>query len=164
MAKMDKGLIGSAVANASRRTTVWYFVLAPVVLAYLGAAFYLVADTRPLSRLFQLSPTHAEAWLVDLILVALPLLGAIAAYIYRKNASDMQRRHNFLAAFAGRELVQARHNPNLIYAVLDTATGPDKITIQLVWTPDGPHRGKDIYADMNREQVAPLDQQHFLGQ
>lgn len=66
-----------------------------------------------------MSAGHAEALLLDLCFVMLPLVGAIAGYLRMLRKSARKLRRNFIAAFESRELAQSKLNPKLVYLVLD---------------------------------------------
>jgi hypothetical protein len=53
--------LGGTVADVTRKTTVWYFVLAPLTLLYLAVVFKIATSMRPISGLLGLPTNHLYA-------------------------------------------------------------------------------------------------------
>lgn len=154
--------IGHTFADVARKTTTWYFTLAPLTLLYLGIALHVAWNIQPISRLLGLPRNQVVSLLLDLCIVMLPLVGAIAKYIIWLNKKEKLVRKEFITEFEGSELVQAATNHNLIYNVL--SRGPDESIdkMQVVWTPDGRYANGAIYENVDEIGVLKFDAIRFL--
>jgi len=154
-------LVGRTFADVVRKTTVWYFVFAPLTVLYLGIAVHVAWNIKPISRLLGLPENQPSALLLDLCVVMLPLVGAITGYLFWVNKTEKLARNEFIAEFEGRELVQATTNHNLVYTVL--TRGPDESIdkMQVVWTPDGRCANGAIYENIDEISVQQFDAIRF---
>lgn len=153
---------GSTFADVAGKTTTWYFVLAPPTLLYLGVALHVAWNIQPISGLLGLPRNQAASLLLDLCIVMLPLVGAIAKYLIWLNKKEQLVRKKFIAEFEGSELVLAATNHNLVYSVL--TRGPEKgiDKMQVVWTPDGRCANGAIYENVDEISVQKFDAIRFL--
>ncbi len=155
--------IGNMFADVARNTTNWYFVLAPLTLSYLGVALYLVRAVRPMSYLFPATTDPALAVLLDLCAAALPLIGVIIWYVRRLNARRQSARAAFVGDYEGQDLVQALHNPNLVYLVLRRDEAERIHKMQIIWNVDDRYADGAIYTDVVPRSVVPFEADRFLN-
>lgn len=153
---------GSTFADVARKATTWYFVLAPLTLLYLGVALHVAWNIQPISGLLELPRNQAASLLLDLFIVMLPLVGAVAKYLSWLTKKEQLVRKEFITEFEGSELVLAATNHNLVYSVL--TRGPEKgiDKMQVVWTPDGRCANGAIYENVDEISVQKFDAIRFL--
>ena len=106
--------LGRTVADVTRKTTVWYFVLAPLTLLYLAVVFKIATSMRPISGLLGLPANHLYAIGANIGVLTAPLIAAIFVYVSSLTRRQRHAREAFDRAFEARDLVASKFNPNLI--------------------------------------------------
>ena len=69
--------LGGTVVDVTRKTTVWYFVLAPLTLLYLAVVFKIATSMRPISGLLGLPANDFYAIGAKIGVLTAPLIAAI---------------------------------------------------------------------------------------
>lgn len=136
--------------------TAWIATLVPLTLIYLYGAFYFVRDIRGASQLLGLTPSSAEAMLVDLIIAAMPMIGIIAVYMRYLAGKRRQRRVAFIAAMAGETLVHMPTYPALVYRMHGEQ-------MQIVWNGDGSVPSGESYPVPSDITLRAFDSDHFIA-
>lgn len=153
--------LGGSISDVNRKGTVWYFVLAPITLLYLLVVFKVALSARPISRLMGLPANFAEAILLDICVLVLPLVAAIFAYLHWRTAQQRLVREAFMREFEARDLVASAFNRNLIYVVLERGPEGTILKAQAVWTADGRCSEPKIYEDIDAASVTAFDAKQF---
>ena len=159
----NRGIFSSTWAVVFKKTTNWYFTFAPLTIAYLTLAIYLMFTYHPVSRFFAVPPNSVNALFPDLIFVMTPLFSLIGWYLLRFNKIQKKLRRDFVADFDGSELIQSKLNRNLVYHVLEREDRGNQVKVQVVWTPDGRKRDGKIYEIVAEMNLTKFDTVRFLN-
>jgi hypothetical protein len=154
--------LGGTVADVTRKTTVWYFVLAPLTLLYLAVVFKIATSMRPISGLLGLPTNHLYAIGADIGVFSAPLIAAIFVYVSSLTRRQRHAREAFVRAFEARDLVASKFNPNLIYVVLERGAEGAILKAQAVWTSDGRSTDGTIYENVDAANVTVFDAGRFV--
>ncbi len=95
--------------------------------------------------------------------MTVPLVAAIAMYLFLLKKKKLSERKEFVVEFEGRELVQANVNRNLVYRVLARRPDNSIAKIQVVWTSDGRCEHGVIYDDIDETSVSDFNPVRFLS-
>lgn len=154
--------IGNTLGDAHRKSIVYLSVLSPPTLLYLLVVVPYAWNNQPVSRFFGLPKNDATAVLIDLCIAALPILAVIAGYLMLLGRQRRAARGVFLAEFEAADLVRARHNPNIVYAVLERGPDGGVERMQAVWSMEGRCRDGAVYENVDAAGVSPFDKEIFL--
>lgn len=152
--------MGGALSRSARKYTVWAFTLGPLTLLYLYLALPFFLTHRPLSRVVD---DPALGLLFDMALAAAPVIAALWLYVAASGRAAHRRRADFVASFAGADLMQARFNPNLVYQVRARGDDGGRGRIRVIWTADGECRNGRVYDGVDADGLAPFDRDRFLN-
>lgn len=154
--------IGATRARSARNTMIWYCVLAPPTLIYLGIALHVALNIQPLSRYLPNIFGQIESLVLYLILTVLPLVALMACYVRRLTRKAKLARGEFVIEFDGRDLVQSAYNRNLIYLVLTRKADLGIQKMRVVWTADGRCEHGGEYGEVGENSVVKFDADNFV--